>query len=253
MNKMLVTAPEIYNHRLKNVLIKNDFQTIQFPVITTEIFFNSNFKSIFEKINSIDYVILPSRNAIKTWFFHWKYAKLPYNKLKDIRFVTIGKDKEYLMDFGFKSAIIPSESGTQGIVKELSLLENLSRVVVVAPKVKSIREPSIIPDLISNLKKFTEVIRMDGYITRPIENFDMQRFDAIVNDKNVYIALTSGGEAEALNFLIGKHKFKNLKFVCFGPYTASTLKKLGVKPIFTGTRYSAFDDFASQLKNFLNH
>ncbi len=254
MNKkrrIIVTAPKIYNKKLKTVLTGNNFEVLQSPVIETILFDNPVFKVFFEEIHTFDYIILPSRNAIRSFVQQAKKYKLSKNVLQTLNFAVIGKDAEFLSRFELTSKLKTEETSTVGIFRALKKIKSMNKLAVLTPRVEIINEPDIIPDFIKRLNSIAEVTQIDAYITRPNKNPKLKILQKIKKSDYDLIAFTSGGEIEALKYLLNNETlFSQLKVACFGPYTASSALQSGLKPKITGTDFSSFEGFADALKSY---
>ncbi len=244
---ILITAPNIYNLRLSKALTDKGFQTINLPSIETEIIYSSEIEKLIKNIHNFDFVILPSRNAIKSLFENAKSSNNNYeNIFNSTNFITIGNDEKYLQTFGFSNSIKIREASTFGIYKALKILnKKIKKIAVLSPRVEIIKEPDIIPDFISNLAKIAEVKRINAYITKPNlaikKQIKLTNFDAVL--------FTSGAEIEAFLYLNPRDKYlKQSKIICFGPYTGSEAIKKGLKPTYIGKNFSSFVYFAEELK-----
>ncbi len=254
LRKIIITAPDIYAEKLEIVLSSGHFKIFRFPVIETISFDNPEFKPFFNQINTFDYIILPSRNAVKNFIEQAEHFKIPEHILETLNYAVIGKDIEYLHRFGLKSNLTTDEASTTGIYNALKKKKNIQKLAVLVPKVEIIKEPDIIPDFIKQLKSITEPKIIKAYITRPNINSDLKMMQKIKNSDYDLIAFTSGGEIEALKYLLNNEKlFSNLKVACFGPYTAATALKAGLKPEIIGTDFSSFYGFKDAMEKYFQY
>ena len=246
---IIITAPEIYGKKLKSVLEKYNFKVSEFPTIETVLFDNPEYSIFYREIHTFDYIILPSRNAIKSFVHFAEKYSVKKEILQNLNYATIGKDYEYLNRFGLQNTLKTDEPSTTGIFEALKNIKQINKLAVISPKVKIIKEPDIIPEFIMNLQTISSVKRIDGYITQPVKNPDQNIIKKILNSDYDLIAFTSGAEAEALKYLFNdKTDFSILKVACFGPFTASAVQKTGIKPEITGSNFNSFEDFAETLK-----
>jgi len=250
--QFLLTAPGIYNARLAKALENIGFATIAFPAIETIIATDINAASHFGQLEKFDYIILPSRNAIISFVENAGKYDISHCLLQKMKYITIGKDSLLLEKYGLKNALEASEPSTKGIYKAIKNTGKANlNFLLIAPKVDIIPEPDIIPNLIKDLSTIGKVTKINGYITKPVQNPDTEILDKLKNNEINNIIFTSGGEIEALLYLCNdKSCLENKKLICFGPYTASTLKKHKLIPYYTGKNFSSFDAFAQELKKF---
>jgi len=252
--KIIITAPDIYAEKFETILSSLHFKIFRFPVIETTAFNNPKFQTFFNQVDTFNYIILPSRNAIKNFITQAKHYNIPQKDLQTLNYAVIGKDVEYLNRFGLKSNLITEEASTTGIYKALKKIKNIQKLAVLVPKVEIIKEPDIIPEFIKQLKSIAELKVINAYITRPNINPHLKMIQKIKNSDYDLIAFTSGGEIEALKYLLNNKKaFSNLQVACFGPYTASTALKAGLKPEIIGTDFSSFDGFKDALEKYFQY
>jgi uroporphyrinogen-III synthase len=247
--KIIVCSPKIYNISLCNVLIKYEYEVEPFPTIETNLIINSQFLALFSTIEIYDYVVLPSRNAIKSFFVNAENLNFDLKSFNTCNFVTIGNDALFLENYGYNSSLTNALPSTKGIFDALvNKKDKIKKIALLKPRVEIISEPDIIPDFIRNLTTLCSVDTFDAYITRPVKNVNSSVIKAIKNKKYEYVLFTSGAEVEALIFLLGNVNFlRNMKIVCFGPFTASAATKLGLTPFYIGKNYSSFENFVKEL------
>ncbi len=249
--EIIITAPEIYSEKLKNKLTESGFKVFQFPTTEISLCDNKQFNLFFKNIENYDYIILPSRNAIKSFVNQAEKHKIPFELLKKQNYATIGKDAEYLKRFNLENKLKTTEASTDGIFEALKKIKPLKKTAVLIPKTENMTEPDIIPNFISKLQTISDVESIEAYITKPKTNPEQTILKKIKQSDYDLIAFTSGGEIEALKSILNKEKlFRRLKIACFGPYTESTALKNGLKPQITGVKFDAFKDFAETLKRY---
>lgn len=253
-DKIIITAPNIYSQRLYSSFVKAGFSNIhRFPTIKNGPTENRFFDLLFKNLSGFDFVILPSRNAIDAFVENAKRYHISTTILKQVKYITIGRDEDYLMKFGFASALKPDEASTLGIFNSLKNMGNINKLAVLTPVVEGFSEPRIIPDFIANLKTIAYVARISAYVTRINKKLDKDVLTDIKKGHYKLIVFTSGGEIESLKNSINNDTiFRSLKAACFGPFTASTAQSAGLKPVFIGTDFNSFDGFVKELKEFLS-
>ncbi len=255
LKKILITAPQVYSQKLQQSLEKNGFKVFAYPSIITEIIKNEEFIELFEHIEEYSFIILPSRNAIKSFFYNATIygfrAKIPATA----KFATIGRDAKLLENYGFSDSLQASEASTDGLVKALKNRSNISKIAVITPKVEIINEPYIIPKFISELKDFTQVTKISGYVTKPNSEIDKAKLRNMLAAKAIDALLfTSAGEIEAFEYLLDdKNLLNQAKIICFGPFTAKAALDKGLKIFYTGKNFHSFDSFATELASFKSH
>lgn len=253
---ILVTAPSNYAIRLAQRFENEGAKVVSIPAVET--FINPNTKSIdriFEQLEHIDWIILPSRKAIDAFFL--RAAIYQEHTLSNTKFCAIGNDINYLKEkYKINVAFTPEESGPNGIVEALSKQKNIQgqKIAIVAPKVIGVKEPNVIPNLIKNLKTLGyHVEKAEGYITQIANKSKYEKELALLKKGSIdLIAFTSTAEIEALIKLSAVHSIDKTTVTCFGPYTGNNAKLLGLHPEYIGDNYHSFDDFVNGILNYLS-
>jgi uroporphyrinogen-III synthase len=247
---IIVTSPDIYNDSLVKSLQEEGFKTISLPIIETIIIDNPDFNKISNNLNKFTHIILPSKTAINSFITHIQSRGISLNDLTSI-FIAIGKDVQYLKERNFKNIASPIEPSTQGIVNYLTRENRNLNLLVFIPKVEIIQEPYIIPDMLKKLKNIGETTIIEAYITKPVMSIPEEIKERIYQNNYELLAITSGGEALAIQYFFPEF-YRKIKIACFGPYTMRTARNNGFLPILTGTKFHSFQDFALQIKSYLN-
>ncbi len=254
---ILVTAPSVYNTRLCAELNKMHLTTLSFPVIETELLTDDKIMDdALQNLASYDYIALPSRNAIKSYFKNAHKLNIPLHVLQEKQYCAIGKDQEYLRSFGISSIIKNQEPSPQGIVNALRQKHcGGQSIAVFAPLVMGIKEPNVIPDFIDSLKQAgMEVEHINAYTTSIYHPEKCDSVLSLIEENNIgLIAFTSTGEIDALLSLLGERsKLKNTPISCFGPYTYNNAIKRGLKPTFMAKDFSSFENYAISINKYFN-
>ncbi len=249
---IIITTPMVYAARLVSALQEKGFSNLVQHSVIENIFVDSpHFHLLFDTLLTYDFIILPSRNAIEAFIEQSKKYTIELELLQQVRFVTIGKDADYLLKFGLTNYLDSTEPSTKGIFNALKKYAKIKKMAVLVPKVEGIDEPDIIPDFLNDLRSIGQVHKIEAYITRPSETIDKQITKRIIDDNYNIIAVTSGGEIEALKSLLGSSvDFQSLRIVCFGPYTAQSAFKHNISPLLVGNDFSSFDGFADAIHTY---
>ncbi len=250
---ILVTAPSNYGIRLADIIQKSGGKAIQIPCVET--FINPNTAALdrfLAKANQYDWVVLPSRMAIDAFFKSYSEVK-PVSNLK---FCAIGHDILYLKEkYNTKVALHPQESGPNGIIAALKNIPNIQgqRIAILAPLVKGVTEPDVIPNFIKGLKKSgLKVKKIEAYITQIVNPKSYTKeLEMLKSGKIDLIAFSSSAEIEALIKIASRQQIDQSLVACFGPYTGKNAIKLGLHPEFIGKKYKSFDDFVLGISNYL--
>lgn len=253
--KIIVTAPKNYNHRLAKLINKERARAISMPVIDISfIQENKSIDSILYNISKYKWIALPSRNAIKAFFTRAKEINIESQQINKAIYCAIGKDIDYLKHFKVDSILVPREASPQGIVEEIKQCNPTNEnIAVCVPLVKGLPEPNVVPNFIKSLKQIgLNVKRVNAYTTSLNKKESYSHIiEAIKNNKVDLIAFTSSAEIEALIYMVGGiEKLEKTSIACFGPYTASNAKKLGLNPVFISKDYSSFNGYIKSMKEY---
>jgi len=261
--KIVVTAPAVYASRLQKALEKYGASVILMPMIETLVYDSlSGFSQLLHDIkpgvsvsDAFDFIVLPSRNAIKAYDneMHLHFlGKIPYKA----NYYVLGSDKKYLEQLGYSTPIVipePSMMGILAYIKSNAIYKG-KKMLLVAPKVSMINEPNVVPQFMREaLKMGIECNRIDGYTTRPVNDACTQMtLSGLREGKYDMVAFSSGGELFAMAEM-GSPDDLNCAVACFGPYTASNAKKVGIKVDMVSQNFRSFDDYAQSIVAFFMH
>lgn len=258
-----MTAPAVYASRLQKALEKHGASVILMPMIETLVYDSlSGFSQLLHDIkpgvsvsDAFDFIVLPSRNAIKAYDneMHLHFlGKIPYKA----NYYVLGSDKNYLEQLGYSTPIVipePSMMGILAYIKSNAIYKG-KKMLLVAPKVSMINEPNVVPQFMREaLKMGIECNRIDGYTTRPVNDACTQMtLSGLREGKYDMVAFSSGGELFAMAEM-GSPDNLNCAVACFGPYTASNAKKVGIKVDMVSQNFRSFDDYAQSIVAFFMH
>lgn len=251
--EIVITTPSSYASRLAKAIEDAGGQAISLPAIETVIPDTlSKVDTLVKHTENFDWIVLPSRNAIHGFFKKASLQGVRKNRLNKQLYCTIGKDSELLSDtYNIEPAIIPSAPSPAGIAHALSKKgEKGDKILVIAPEVRIIPEPDVIPEFINELQRLDfKVTRLNGYVTQPTPEENHQKIlQRMADGRFDMLAFTSTGEIEALKHLVDLSRLpKDLPIACFGPYTANNAKTLKLEVDLTGKDYSSFEGFADAM------
>ncbi|NPA36944.1 MAG: uroporphyrinogen-III synthase [Chlorobi bacterium] len=251
--KIIFTAPAVYSRHLFDTFAEAGFTNIlTSPVIITKLVEDDSvYESLFKDFFSNDFVILPSRNAIDAFVKAAWRKGFSLQQLKDMQYATIGSDSAYLELSGLQTSLKTKEPSTGGIVDALRKIKRVKKITVLVPEVKIIPEPDIIPGFIKELKTIASLNVIRAYVTMPNDGFSKNLLSDIMTGSYDLVAFTSGGEIEALKYILKNDDvFETMRVACFGPYTASTAERNGLLPVVTGSDFSSFAGFANAIRNY---
>jgi len=257
--RIVVTAPVNYAHRFAGFIKKEKGIPVVMPAIETVV--NPDTEDIDQILDypaKYDWVVLPSRKAIDSFFKRVEQRNTGNAELDSLQFLAIGKDMDYLAHtYNRNVAFVPDEPSPKGITASLSKIEDIDTqsIVVVAPRVVGLTEPDAIPEFLAGLEAIgMKTEKAEGYITRAIDSSEYNKELALIRQGKIdLIAFTSTAEIESMINMLGGVEYINKNNVaCFGPYTAANARKLGVEVEYTGQNFHSFKDFVAGIKKFFH-
>lgn len=180
-----------------------------------------------ENIESYDWLIFTSANAVKFFFDRLKALGKDVRALKDVSICSVGpKTAEALGDYGLKADLIPSEFKAEGVVSALGQDVRGKRFLI--PRAKVARE--VIPDRLRELgAEVTVAVAYEN--VRPVS--DVERLRRLFEEKKVSaVTFTSSSTVNNFVEMLGEKEYKKLiegvVIACIGPVTAKTAREYGM-------------------------
>lgn len=258
--RIVVTAPEIYATRLQAALESYDAEVVLMPAIETIVYdsligwqsMNHASLPAVELIGNYDFIVLPSRNAIKAFDNDMRRRSESFRPLAANYFV-LGSDLQYLKELGYETPMHIQEPSMMGILTHIKTNEEYQgkKMLLVAPQVTLIDEPNVVPHFVEEAQKMGLIChRVNGYTTKPLFNSHSREvLDDIRNGEYDMIAFSSGGELFAIAEMCEVSAL-NCKIACFGPYTASNAALVGIEVDMVSEKFRSFDDYALSIAKF---
>lgn len=254
--RIIVTAPRNYASRLAEQIVKLGGLPLMMPTIETCLLDDCNqLDNVLKRIEKFNWIAFTSRNGIDAFFQRLNFLNLPMSVLKQCQLCAIGKDAERLLNVCGRVDLIPKESSPAGILAEFSKISTIyeQAILIPVPEVVGIPEPDVVPKFVLGLQKLgMQVTRVPAYMTRCLsKNIYALELDLIRQGKIDAIAFSSTAEVESfLQMVDAKSDYNCCAIACFGPYTASNAKKLGVDVSICSQDYSSFAGFAAAIATF---
>jgi uroporphyrinogen-III synthase len=253
---ILITSPQGYSERFKDVFTQSGLLPEAIPMIETVIPEDmSDVDTLLAHIEDYEYIAFSSRKAIESFYREWSRNKV---SLTGIKFCAIGKDTEYMrMKLGVEPAILPDEPSPIGIANKLAEDKDIEgkHIAVLVPRVQGIDEPNVVPDFIARLKEIgMGVTSVDAYLTKSVEPQFIDKAIELINRKEVHcIAFTSSAEIQVLlRNVKDKSILEGVTIACFGPYTAAYARKLGLKVSIVAQDFSSFKGFLEAIEQYFD-
>ncbi|MDJ0659942.1 MAG: uroporphyrinogen-III synthase [Crocosphaera sp.] len=255
--RILITTPRNYASRFAAEII--NYGGIPVIVPTIETCYLSSYEILdncLKNITTFNYIAFTSRNGINAVISRIETLNLPLSCLDNCQLIAIGKDAEKLEELGLKVSILPQEPSPQGIVSELAKIPQIAQqtILVPIPEVIGISEPDIVPKFITALQTLNlKITVVNAYQTRGLDaSLYPVEMDLVEQGKIDIIAFSSTAEIESFLQIVKNTPIpKNCLIACFGPYTASNAKKLGLTVDIIGKDYHSFRGFVQAITDYL--
>ncbi|MDJ0846511.1 MAG: uroporphyrinogen-III synthase [Crocosphaera sp.] len=249
----MITTPRNYASRFASEIINHGGIPMIMPTIET--CYLSSYEPLdncLKTIHQFNYIAFTSRNGINAVISRLKALDLPLSSLNNCQLIAIGRDSQRLEEMGLNVTILPKESSPQGIVLELEKVPDIEQqtILVPVPEVRGISEPDIIPNFITALQALNlKITTVKAYQTRCLEGSLYAVEMALIKQGKIdIIAFSSTAEIESFLQIIKQTQIpKNCLIACFGPYTASNARKLGLTVDIVGQDYHSFQGFVQGI------
>ncbi|MBE9170466.1 uroporphyrinogen-III synthase [Pleurocapsales cyanobacterium LEGE 06147] len=255
--RIIITAPRNYALRLYREIVQQGGLPLLMPTIETCLLTdNTELDRVLHKIEEFDWIVFTSRNGIEAFLERMRVLGLSLSVLESCFVCAIGKDTDKLTDLGIKVNLVPREPSPAGIIAELANFAEDIRgksILVPAPEVMDVPEPDIIPNFVCELQQLDmKVTRVPTYTTRCLDGTIYEvELELIRQGKIDAIAFSSTAEIESfLNMIDSSDDLQQTLVACFGPYTATNAKKLGLDVAIVAEDYSSFEGFAEAIAAF---
>lgn len=211
------------------MLIDRGATTIEFPTIDVVPPSSwSELDSALETIDSFNWIIFTSANAVKFFMDRLRGLGKDLRMLKGVDICTVGpKTAEALEQFGLKADLIPAEFKAEGVLAALGGVGVKGKKFLV-PRAKVARE--LIPDKLRELgAEVTVAVAYEN--VRPAT--DVERVKKLFREKKI-TAVTFTSSSTVHNFveIIGQKEYikllEGVVIACIGPVTAKTAEEYGM-------------------------
>ena len=238
--------------RLENVLNSNNVPFINFPMIETHsLQLSEEIKTVFDQIETYDWIIFTSRNGIKSFCELWKkYKKRQFTKNPKNKIATIGKSSASLLaEQNVKADFINPGSTSGEFIHHIDkdeIIQNTDKVLLVLG--------NLAPDILySKIKEITpSAHRIDVYTTTYKTDIDSNIYKLIKKDQYSLLLFTSPSAFD--NFMRHYPKDLNaeLRVAAIGKTTAKFIRhrNKNAKIEFIPSK-AEFETLGKELANFI--
>lgn len=211
-------------------LNKVGFSTHHFPMIKIK---PLNFK--ISNVDDFDYLLFTSKNGVKNFFSKMEIS----DKTK---FICLGqKTDSVLKSFGYKSSYVAKRNYAKYMAEEL--IENK---LIFGKKVLLIQGKIAKDELLTNLKDFCKIKRLNVYNTEPLKHLNDDLAELIYQSQN-YVVFTS---PSAFDSFANLYSPKKIKIISIGKTTTKHIADSGFECLLTSKMQSYEGISESIIKHF---
>ena len=237
--KVLLTSSKTTNLNIKTLLEKEKIEVIDFPTIEIkDIFLNDLVARIKKELDSYDWIIFTSQNAVKIFFSH---VNPEFTAKYKIKIASLGTStKSMLESFSQEVNFLPSQFNIKSFIQEFTGSNNLKNKKILIPT-SVIAENELTCNLLS---KEASVDRINIYETQ-LPHIDKLKktevFNLMKKNEIKFLVFTSSSTVDNFFSIFSPTEafFANQKFLSIGPKTSETLKKYNLQNIFEASENSS--------------
>lgn len=226
--KVVVTRPEAQAVSFVEKITELGGEAIELPAI--EIVKETDLSGLyraFKDIETYDWIIFTSVNAVDIFFDELSKQGLDVRNLKGVNLCAIGPSTEQTVERkGLSADLVPARFCAEGIIESLKGRMQPGQKVLL-PRARGARK--ILPEGLRELG--IEVDETCLYTAASPDNTDREKLKEIIDGKADAITFTSSSAVSNFVDLIGKqnvnHADSNVKVACIGPVTADTARRCG--------------------------
>ncbi|MDA0840753.1 MAG: uroporphyrinogen-III C-methyltransferase [Planctomycetota bacterium] len=229
-HRIVVTRSQHQASALVDLLEFFGAETLEFPTIQIEpVSDNSPLDEQLLKLNSFDWLIFTSVNAVDAVFDRLNKLGLDARALAGVKLCAIGPATSAALEgCRLNVDMMPPKFKTESIVEELGKLGDLSGKRFLLPRADI--APPTLPAGIMRLG--AEAVQVDAYKTTVPSSAPEHVLHQFQNGAVSWVTFTSSSTAENFAELIGENLLSQIRdsvrFAAIGPTTASTMKEKGI-------------------------
>ncbi len=220
---VLVTRPIDQSKQLNELLENNGFKAISLPLIKLErIKTNPALDSFFNELDSFDWIVFTSVNAVKFFFEAAEEKGVKFYFYPDLKIATVGeKTKLQLEQLGYRTNFVPIKYTAEVLADNM---DDVAGKKILIPRSSDASNHYI--EVFKSRK--AEAIPLTIYQNSPV-TYSLEEFSEKFNQNIDYLTFASGSAVKAFDTLL-KMKGATLtkeKLICIGPSTAKVANELG--------------------------
>jgi uroporphyrinogen III methyltransferase/synthase len=226
--KVVVTRPEAQAASFVEKITELGGEAIELPAI--EIVKETDLSGLyraFKDIETYDWVVFTSVNAVDIFFDELSKQGLDIRTLKGVSICVIGPVTEQSLEQrGLLADMVPEQYCAEGIIEALKgRLQPGQKILL--PRTRGAR--TVLLEGLQALRAKVDEIYL--YKTAVPTDIDKQAFEGIIKGDVDILTFTSSSTVSNFVDLIGKqnvnHADSNVKVACIGPVTADTARRCG--------------------------
>jgi len=241
--KALVCRPENQAKELSDGLERIGLEVSVLPMIELRRLKDlSSLHQSFESLETIDWVVFTSSNAVNFFFEAADEYGLKLYFYPDLKFATVGeKTKLSLEQLGYRTNFVPMHYTAETLAANM---DDVSKKHILIPRSRLASN-----DYIEAFEKRDAIVQaIDLYENRFLE-YSLEITRKELAKKFDYLIFTSGSTFQSFhqNLLNASVTLQEEKIICIGPSTAKIVKGLGYKVVAIAEQYDT-DGIISCIK-----
>ncbi|MEI6127897.1 MAG: uroporphyrinogen-III synthase, partial [Pseudomonadota bacterium] len=248
--KILITRPEAQALTFAELISGLGGEPVLFP--TVEIVKEPDLSPLyaaFKNIESYDWIIFTSVNAVEIFFTELAVQHVDIRTLKGIRLCAIGPEtKSRLIQRGLGVDVVPEQFRAEGLLDAVKEKMKLGQKVLL-PRARNAR-----PVLPEGLRNFGVLVNEIGlYCAAVPRSLDASVLEEILHGHMDIITFTSSSTVSNFAEIIGKENlaglFSKATVACIGPITSATARNVGIPVAIEAAQYTVEGLLAAILMN----
>lgn len=234
--RILITRPEQQGDSLRALLLAQGALPLAFPtiVIVPDPAQIARLDDALQSIDSYDWLIFTSRNAVAFFMARFENSSIPLTKLQKVKVAAVGPaTARAIQEHGVSVQLVPDEYVGEAIARSLG---NVHGQRVLLPRAQAARE-TLIKDL-ADSGAFVDEIPLYHIITNRPNPTAWQELEKGID----YVIFTSASTVRGFFDLLGDRAAALLAHsitACIGPITAKALEEQDIQAQIVPEQYTS--------------
>lgn len=232
--KVLITRAEHQSEDFRKLIERANGTPVLFPTIEIKpIADQTLIKQTFDNLESIDWIVFTSENAVKYFFHYAEQYAIKFYFYPNLKIATVGeKTKLILEQLGFRTNFVPIQYTAQVLAENMDAEIEGKRI--------------LIPRSSKASQEYLEVFEKRGAIPMPLTIYenslkenDIQQTKAAIAEVD-YVTFTSGSTVKGFQSALTKANIERpkAKYISIGPSTTKVAHLLGIQIDLTAETYT---------------